>query len=155
MTANTIMKYFKYWPPFLSSGISVKDFDLDKGYVVSQMKISKWNANVFGTMYGGSLYSMCDPFYVFILSHNLGRGYYIWDVESNIKFLKATKQPVTARFEISHRELANIKLKADAGEKVTPIFTTQIIDSDDQVIAEVKKTLYIKAKKKSKNSPEH
>ena len=73
----TTMKYFKFWPPFLSSGISVKEFNLDKGYVVSQMKLSPWNSNAFGTMYGGSLYSMCDPFYVFILSHNLGRDYYI------------------------------------------------------------------------------
>ncbi len=146
------MKYFKYWPPFFFSGISVKEFDLDKGYVVSQMKLSKWNSNAFGTMYGGSLYSMCDPFYVFILAHKLGRNYYIWDVESNIKFLKATRETVTARFEINDLELSKIKNKAATGEKVLPGFDTKIIDLDGDTIAEVKKTLYVKAKFKSDQS---
>lgn len=149
ISARTVMKYFRYWPPFFASGISVKEFDLDRGYVVSQMKLSKWNSNAFGTMYGGSLYSMCDPFYVFILAHKLGRGYYIWDLEANIKFRKATRDPVTAHFEISDHEIDQIKHKADAGEKVTPVFHTKVVDRDGNVIAEVTKTLYVKAKKKS------
>ena len=140
------MKLFKYWPPFLASGISVKEFDLDQGYVVSQMKISRWNSNAFGTMYGGSLYSMCDPFYIFILAHKLGKGYYIWDIESNIKFLKATKDPVHARFEITEQEFSEIKTKADTGEKVTPVFKSKIFNTRGDLIAEVKKTLYVKAK---------
>ena len=142
------MKYFKYWPPYLSCGISVKEFDLDKGYVVSQMKISKWNKNVYGTMYGGSLYSMCDPFYVFIIAHKIGRDYYIWDIESNIKFLKATAETVTAKFEISEEEVQSIKARADKGEKVTPVFRTQIIDSKGLVVADVTKTVYVKAKRR-------
>ena len=79
MKPTTVMKYFKYWPPFLACGISVKSFDLDAGFVVSQMKLSSWNSNAFGTMFGGALFSMSDPFYVFILAHRLGKDYYIWD----------------------------------------------------------------------------
>lgn len=141
------MRFFKYWPPYLASGISVKDFDLDKGYAVSQMKISSWNSNAFGTMFGGSLYSMCDPFYVFILAHKLGTAYYIWDIESNIKFLKATKKPVHARFEVTDDIVSDIKQQAESGEKVTPVFHTKVVDSDGLLIAEVKKTLYVKLKR--------
>ena len=146
ISPHTTVKYFKYWPPFLASGISVKDFDLDKGYVISQLKNSKWNSNAFGTMYGGSLYSMCDPFYVFILAHKLGSKYYIWDIESNIKFLKATKDTVSARFKITDSEIEDIKTQAESGDKVTPQFKTQIIDPHGVVVAEVEKKLYIKMK---------
>ena len=148
LSPKTVMKYFKYWPPYLASGISVKEFDLDEGYVVSQMKLSPWNANFFGTMFGGSLYSMCDPFYVFILAHQLGRDYYIWDIESNIKFLKATKKKVFARFEVTKSELLEIKSKADSGEKVHQVFETRIVDEEGVIIADLKKVIYIKAKKK-------
>lgn len=147
MKPTTVMRWFKFWPPYLSSGISVKEFDLDKGYVISQMKQSKWNANAFGTLYGGNLYSMCDPFYVFILAHHLGKSYYIWDIEANIKFLKASRGPVFARFEINLEEIKKIKTEAQSGEKVTPIFQTQIIDGDKNIIAEVTKKLYVKRKK--------
>ena len=62
LSTETIMKLFKYWPPYLAAGISVREYDFKRGYIVSQMKISSWNKNYFGTMFGGSLYSMCDPF---------------------------------------------------------------------------------------------
>ena len=38
-----------------------------------EMKLRIWNQNYVGTHYGGSLYSMADPFYMLMLMHNLGR----------------------------------------------------------------------------------
>lgn len=146
---STIVKYFGFWPPYLASGISVKEFDLDKGFVVSQLKPSAWNSNAFGTLYGGSLYSMCDPFYLFILAHKIGTDYYVWDVEANIKFVKAIKGKVTARFEISDEQVNQIIEEAKSGEKVLPVFSTHILDSEGNTIAEVKKTLYVKLKNKN------
>jgi hypothetical protein len=143
---TTVMKWFKYWPPFLSSGISVKEFNLDEGFVVSQLKPSLWNVNYFKTLYGGSLYSMCDPFYVFILAHKLGKTYYIWDLKSEISFLKATGKKVTAKFLVTQEQVEDIIKKAESGNRVEPVFVTQIIDSDLQIVAEVKKTLYVKRK---------
>ena len=151
MKPTTVMKWFKYWPPFLSSGISVKEFDLDKGYVVSQLKPSRWNVNYYKTLYGGSLFSMCDPFYVFILAHKLGRGYYIWDLKAEISFLKATKKTVTARFEVSDEKAKEIISLAESGGRVEPVFKVQIVDTDGVVIAEVTKTLYVKKKPSSKS----
>lgn len=148
LSPNRVMKLFKYWPPFFISGISVKEFDLDKGYVVSQMKLSKWNSNYFGTHYGGSLYSMCDPFYVFILSHKLGRDYYIWDFKAEIDFLKATKNLIYAKFSIDEEQMQKIKRAAATGKKILPDFSSEIIDSTNgDVIARVKKVIYIKKKR--------
>lgn len=143
---TTVMKWFKYWPPFLSSGISVKEFNLDEGYVISQLKPSPWNVNYFKTLYGGSLFSMCDPFYVFILAHKLGKKYYIWDLKAEISFIKATRKKVTSKFSITQAEVDEIIQKAEGGQRVEPVFTAQIIDTDGQLIAEVKKTLYVKKK---------
>jgi hypothetical protein len=150
MKPSTVMKWFKYWPPFLSSGISVKEFDLDKGYVISQLKPSRWNVNYYKTLYGGSLFSMCDPFYLFILAHQLGRGYYIWDLKAEITFLKATKKTVTAKFQVGAEKLKEIKDLADLGGRVEPVFKTQVVDSDGVVVAEIIKTLYVKKKPTSK-----
>ncbi len=147
---NFAMKYFGYWPPYLASGIKVIDFDLDEGYVVSQLKQAPWNSNAYGTLYGGSLFSMCDPFYVFILAHKLGKAYYVWDIESNIRFKKATKSKVQARFQVTDQEIQEIIEKAESGEKVLPEFTADIVDLDGNTIAEVYKKLYVK-KKRPKN----
>jgi len=43
-----------------------------------EMKLRWWNRNYVGTHYGGSLYSMTDPFFMVMLIENLG-GYDCWD----------------------------------------------------------------------------
>jgi acyl-coenzyme A thioesterase PaaI-like protein len=129
------------------AAVSIKDFNLDDGYVESQLKVRPTNKNYFGTHFGGSLYSMCDPWYVFILAHKIGKEYIIWDVEASIKFKKAVKDPVTARFEISDEQAKAICDEAQSGETVLPEFKTTVQTKDGTVVAEVFKKLYVKKKK--------
>lgn len=128
------------------TGISVKEHDLDQGVIVSQLKTHWWNANYFGTHFGGSLQAMCDPFYVMILFHGLGTGYYLWDKETSIKFVKAIREPVTARFEIPPADMAEIKKLAETGAKVEPSYSTEVLGPDGEVVARVRKKLYIKSR---------
>lgn len=144
---NTVLKLISYWPPYLAAGVSIKDFNLDQGYVESQLKINPTNKNYFGTHFGGSLYSMCDPWYVFILAHLIGKEYIIWDVEASIKFKKAVSETVTARFEISQEQAEAIRQEAETVEKVLPEFKTTVRTKDGVVVAEVFKKLYVKKKK--------
>lgn len=141
-----VLPFMGMWPPFLLSGISIKDHDLDNGLIVSQLKTHWWNCNYFGTHFGGSLQAMCDPFYVIILFHHLGDGYYLWDKETTIQFVKATREPVTATFKIPLADLADIKAKAETGVKVEPVYSTEILCPEGNVVARVRKKLYIKAR---------
>ena len=144
---KTVLKLISYWPPYLAAGVSIKDFNLDQGFIISQLKLNPFNKNYFGTHFGGSLYSMCDPFYVFILAHKLGRDYIIWDVEAGIKFKKAVSIPVTARFEIDKNQVREIKKNCESGEVYLPEFRTNVIDLEGNIIAEIDKKLYVKKKK--------
>lgn len=141
-----LLPLFRFWPPFMLSGISVKEHDLDNGIIVSQLKTRWWNANYFGTHFGGSLQAMCDPFYVMILFHALGTGYFLWDKETSIKFVKAIREPVTAKFEIPPAELAKIKRLAETGVKVEPSYSTEVLGPNGEVVAKVRKKLYIKSR---------
>lgn len=149
LSPDRVIQLISYWPPYLATGVSIKDFNLDRGYIVSQLKLNLFNKNYFGTHFGGSLYSMCDPFYVFILAHKMGRDYIIWDVEASVRFKKAVSVPVTARFEISDERVLEIKEQCESGEKILPEFTTKVVDEEGNVIAEIYKKLYVK-KKQSK-----
>lgn len=66
------------WPPFLGAGIRVKRFQPDWKAIEVEMKLRRWNSNYVGTHYGGSLYSMADPFYMLMLIENLGSDYIVW-----------------------------------------------------------------------------
>lgn len=50
---------------------------------------ARWcNRNLFGTHFGGALYAMCNPFFVFIVTMNFGPDYTVWDKSAAIEFLK-------------------------------------------------------------------
>ncbi len=50
------------WPPFLFSGIRVVEISDDFRRAVVALRPSRLTSNYVGTLFGGSLYSMTDPF---------------------------------------------------------------------------------------------
>ena len=81
--------YMNVWPPFAGAGIRVVRLDADWRAIDVEMKLRFWNSNYVGTHYGGSLYSMTDPFYMLMLIENLGREYVVWDKAATIRVQEA------------------------------------------------------------------
>ena len=61
-----MMRLIKFYPPYLGARIAVESVNKDFTEIVVKMSLSSWNRNYVGTHFGGSLYSMCDPFFMFI-----------------------------------------------------------------------------------------
>lgn len=141
------MRLISFWPPYLASGISVNKFDLENSFVRIRLKTSRFNANLFGTHFGGSLYSMCDPWFVFLVINKLGRDYIVWDIAANIEFVKATKKPVFAEFKIEPEDYEKIKEATLDGSIYKPVFTTRVY-SEGETVANITKTIYVKKKRK-------
>ncbi len=143
---RTVLKLISFWPPYLASGIKVSYIDEKCSYVKVEMKQTKYNTNYVGTHFGGSLYSMCDPFYMFIMIAQLGKSYIVWDQAATIKFIKPGRGKVTASFHIAEDEIKKIKSDAKKGDPLKPVFKTYIFDEQGDKVALVTKTLYIKKK---------
>lgn len=148
LTLKRALKLMWLWPPFFGAGISVKKMNDDLTHVVVQMKLRFWNKNYVGTHFGGSLYSMTDPFYMLMVLHNLGEKYIVWDKSSTIRFKKPAKGKVFATFHLAPEKLAEIKKEADDNPKSEPVFIVQIKDEQGEVIAELDKIVYVKRKDK-------
>ena len=106
------MRKIKFYAPYLGAAISVKSANDDFTKIEAQMKMRWYNRNLVGTHFGGSLYSMCDPFYMFILMENLGKGYIVWDKAATIRFKKPGLTTVTSTFVTSANEIPS-SLKVD------------------------------------------
>jgi hypothetical protein len=140
------IKLINFYPPYIGSGISLKSINSDFTRISVQLKMRWYNRNAVGTHFGGSLYSMCDPFYMFILMENLGKDYIVWDKAASIKFKKPGQKTVTATFEIPKEQIAAIKSMVDADGKGDFTFTTTIIGENGEVVAEVEKVIYVRNK---------
>ena len=150
------MKLIGYWPPYFFSGISVEKVNDDFTSITTKMKQRWFNTNYVGTHFGGSLYSMCDPFYMFILLHHLGKDHIVWDKTSYIDFVKPGKNLVRSTFSVSLDEIEQLRKKALEEFSFNAEFETVINDESGEVVAKVKKQLYIRrkdAKKRIKKGP--
>ena len=134
------------WPPFLGAGIRVKRLQLDWKEIDVEMKLHRWNSNYVGTHYGGSLYSMADPFYMLMLIENLGRNYIVWDKSASIRFKKPGKGIVSASFRLSDLEIGEIREALKIEEKIDRVFVVEVKDESGAVVAEVQKQIHIRRK---------
>ncbi len=140
-----MLRLLNLYPPYLGAGVHVKTSPDLRTYEV-RMKLRWWNRNYVGTHFGGSLYSMCDPFFMMILMEALGRGYIVWDKAAAIRFRRPGKGTVRAVFQIPPERVEEIRAEADAGGKVEPVFTVEVVDEHGEVVAEIEKLLYVRRK---------
>ncbi|MBI5303300.1 MAG: YiiD C-terminal domain-containing protein [Chloroflexi bacterium] len=140
------MRWINFYPPFLGAGIRVKRAAADFRTIVVEMKLTRLNLNAVGTHFGGSLYAMCDPWFMLILMNALGADYVVWDKSASIQFLKPGRGIVSATFHIPGETIDAIRAQADAGQKIEPTFAVDVVSDTGEVIARVEKLLYVRRK---------
>ena len=146
MDHNQFKRKFNLYPPYWGTGIFVKKISPDFREIIVQMKMSWYNRNYVNTHFGGSLYSMTDPFFMLMLIQILGKEYIVWDKTAYIDFIKPGRGTVTARFVIDQEQIEDIIVKTADGQKYLLEFTVDIVDHANNKVARVIKTLYIRKK---------
>ena len=146
-----VRRLFNVYPPYLMTGIRVVRIDPDWRRVEVTMGLHWYNRNYFGTQFGGSLYAMTDPFFVFMLVNNLGPDYFVTDQGADIRFLKPGRGRVTASFVLDEAMLADVREKTATGEKYLPTWAVEVRDEGGDVVARVEKTLYVRRKPRARH----
>jgi Domain of unknown function (DUF4442) len=153
MKKSWILKFMSYWPPYLGAGVQITHIAADFRSIDVQMQLRFWNRNYVGTHFGGSLYSMVDPFLMLMLIENLGRDYIVWDKAASIRFKKPGRGLVLAKFRLTEEQISQIRADADTQPKTEPSFSIQILNESGETIAEVEKLLYVRRKSPIERSP--
>ena len=95
------------------------------------------------------MYSMVDPHLMILLIQRLGPDYVVWDMEANIKFRKPGLGTVHATIRVTDEEVEAIRSATANGDKHLPQWTLAILDAQNEVVATVLKTLYVRRKRES------
>jgi acyl-coenzyme A thioesterase PaaI-like protein len=146
MNKRRLLRVLSLYPPYLGAGIRVRTVSPDLRTIEVGMRLRFWNSNYVGTHFGGSLFSMCDPFYMLMLIENLGRDYVVWDKSASIRFLRPGRGRVSARFHLTAERLEEIRAQADAQGRVEPEFVVEVRDEAGEVVAEVTKRISVRRK---------
>ncbi|MEQ8330287.1 MAG: DUF4442 domain-containing protein [Longimicrobiales bacterium] len=139
--------------PYQGAGIRVTHVAVDASEIRVEMPLTESNTNLVGTHFGGSLYAMVDPHLMILLMARLGPEYVVWDRAAAIDFLRPGTGTVRATLRITEEEVEAIRAAAADGQKHLPEWTVEILDEADQVVASVRKTLYVRKRRKDEPDP--
>src|SRR5512142_1349851 len=106
---------FNLFPAYRGSGARVVYVANDFREVRVRLPLSWRTRNYVGTIYGGSLYSAVDPFYMIMLMKLLGRDYVVWDKAASIRFRRPGRTALHATFKIDDAELEAIRAATAEG----------------------------------------
>lgn len=144
--ASMVRRALNIWPPLRGAGITVKEISADYDYARVQMRALPWNKNVVGVHFGGSLFAMTDPFWMLLVMKHLGKDHVVWDKAAEIDFRKPGRGTVSVEFRLSPERVEELRAAADGGEKVLEWFSADILDADGELVATVRKQLYLRKK---------
>lgn len=139
---------FNHWPTLQTQGISVTELADDFTRAVIRMDITPENANYMGTAFGGSLFSMLDPFLVIMSLNQLGPDYVAWDKAAEIEFVSPGTGFVTATVEMPPETVAELREAAAGGKKVLRWFEIPITGPDGVLVAQVRRQLYVRERRR-------
>lgn len=141
-----LIHWMNWYRPYKGAGIKIRHLANDFSSATVEMPLRRFNKNYVGVHFGGSLYSMVDPFHMLLVMNQLGSDYVVWDIEATIKFIAPGRGTVTAHFEISKEELEDIRENTKNNEKYLPVFNVNILAEDGSIVAKAQKTLYVRKK---------
>ena len=138
------------YSPYLGAGVRLKELSKNYDRIVVEMKQRFWNTNYVGVHFGGSLYAMCDPFFMFLLMKRLGPSYIVWDQAGSIEFVRPGQGKVRAEFSLDQSRLDEIKARVEKDRKSIETFYVSVMDEKNRVVSRVEKKIYVRKMRQRK-----
>ena len=150
MRASTFRRLLNLWPPFLFNSIRVQSLSADYAQAKVVLRLRPWNRNYVRSQFGGNLFAMVDPFWMLLAMRRLGSDYYVWDRAGSIDFVAPGREHVYAHFHLDDATLDGLREAAASGEKVLRWFENEITTASGEVVARVRKQLYVRLKPRAR-----
>lgn len=143
---RVLRRLIRLWPPYAGPGIRMVSISDDWSRAVLELRLRPWTANFVGTQYGGSMFSMVDPWWMILVMRRLGRDHIVWDRAAQIDFLTPGTGDVRATFEVPDALVEELRAAVAAEGKILRWFEVDIVMADGTVVARMRKQLHIRRK---------
>jgi hypothetical protein len=133
---------FNFWPCIWCTGSKVEFIAGDFKELHVSIRLNIRTRNRVGTVYGGSIYSSVDPYYMLLLMEVLGKNYIVWDKGASVKFVRPIINKVKCRFLISNDLVDEVKRKITESGEYSFDLPLQYEDEEGKVYAVFNKSVY-------------
>jgi hypothetical protein len=82
--------------------------------------------------------------------HRLGSDYFVWDKAGAIDFVSPGREDVYASFHLTDTMVDELRAAAAGGDKVLRWFETEVATASGEIVARVRKQLYVRLKPRAR-----
>ncbi len=132
-----------WYPCYRGSGGRVTFISSDLREWRVELPLNRRTRNIWGTIFGGSLYASVDPMYGVMLSSLLGPDFVVWVKGAQIRFRKPGRETLRARFSLSEETLAELRAELAENPSAERTFLVELKDSGGEVCASVEATYHV------------
>lgn len=138
---------FNLFPAYWSTGARLVYLAADWREVRVRLPLSWRTRNLYGTIFGGSMYAAVDPIYAVMMVRLLGSRYIVWDKAATIRFQRPGRTVLYANFDLRSEDLEALRAELRDRRAVERIYQVQLTDEQGVVHATIDKTLHIRLKR--------
>ncbi len=144
--ATALRRGLNLWPPFLAASVHVDRISPDFREFDVSLRMRPWSRNYVGTQFGGSLFAMCDPWWMLGALRCLGDEYIVWDKAGEIDFVSPGRTDVRTSIRITDELLDEIRAATADGSKYLVWCDNDVVAEDGTLVARYRKQLYVRRK---------
>ena len=148
LVSERVLKWaMRLYPPFLCQGIWTQKFEKEFSGVDVKIVKNIFNRNYNRSIFGGTIFSAADPFYVLLFHQILGRrgfGVRLWLKHSTIDFIKPGNCNLYFKIRLSSEEIEEVVSKLESERKFIKTFRVEITNKEGILYALVHNEIYIR-----------
>ena len=137
---RTLMNWY---PMYFGTGGKILFWSGDSREVQVRLRRNIWTYNYVGTIFGGSMFSASDPFYMLMLLQILGSPFVVWDKAASIRFRKPGRSTLYARYILTDELIGEIRAEVAQTGQTERILPLEWVDAAGVVHAQIERTIYI------------
>lgn len=137
---------FNFWPCIWCTGSKVEFIAGDFKELHVSLKLNIRTRNRVGTVYGGSIYSSVDPYFMLLFMEVLGKEYIVWDKGASMKFIRPIVDKVKCRFLIDDDLVNEVKNHVAVLGEYSFNLPLKYEDEEGKIYAAFSKSVYVATK---------
>ncbi len=141
---KTVLNLF---PPLLFNRIVLKEINKDFTEMKVVLRRALFNMNFHKTIFGGSIFSACDPYFPTMYYHifaNKNRKLIIWLKSAEIQYLRPADSSLKLHFKITEEEILLAEKTLNEKGKFEIWHTVEAINKKGIVCARAKMLVYLR-----------
>ena len=147
---KTVLNLF---PPLLFNRIVLKEISDDFMQMKVVLRRALFNMNFHKTIFGGSIFSACDPYFPTMYYHifaNKNRKLIVWLKSAEIQYLRPADSTLKLYFEITEADVKKVEKKLDEIGKIEIWHTVEAINKKGVICAKASMLVYLRDNNKEK-----